>query len=326
MEFILKNKKKAILIGIAIITLIITSILYYNVQVNSLTKLGYTKSEAKKIVNPISIFNVVTREKNRMNDEISKLEKSLLSMGLSQNELEAFEYPDNKMLSKLNYTKEKKNSHQKNLEDKLSILEKYAKQFNVKYEYPKGNVYIKHQHLSALLDKELIKQISKYQKMLLQQGLNKAQIKRLEDEKSKINTLLNLSKKYQKEKENEKKITKLFSSKKLQQSAMRMFNETNEYRRSLGLKPYKYNYAKQSCVLKEAQAYARNKNPHNWLCNVANENAALASDKSDYVAIAMKFFKNDPPHERVLSGNYKSVAIAIVNHNGMNYMIMGVFN
>ncbi len=107
--------------------------------------------------------------------------------------------------------------------------------------------------------------------------------------------------------------------------AQELFNAINAYRTSLGLTPYTYNSSKQSCVDQESKAYANTQNPHNWVCDVANENASIAAIGSDAVSISMEFFVNDPPHEEVLSGNYTSCAVSIYESNGMYYMIVGVF-
>lgn len=108
--------------------------------------------------------------------------------------------------------------------------------------------------------------------------------------------------------------------------ALRMFAQINTHRRANGLLPYRYAEGRQSCVDTEARAYANTRKPHNWLCKAAaNENAGLASINSNYVKVAMDFFINDPPHHRVLIGNYTSAAVSIVFKGGMAYMIVDVF-
>lgn len=108
--------------------------------------------------------------------------------------------------------------------------------------------------------------------------------------------------------------------------ASRLAAAINSYRTGLGLKAYTYNSGLQSCVDSEAKAYAETQNPHNWVCtSAANENASLAPVGSDLIALSMNFFKNDPPHEEPMSGNYSSFAVSVYAKGGMNYAIVDVF-
>lgn len=107
--------------------------------------------------------------------------------------------------------------------------------------------------------------------------------------------------------------------------AMGIFNATNDYRSSLGLNPYIYSGEKQTCVDAEASAYASNKNPHNWVCDVSNENASYVGVNQNVVKISMDFFISDPPHEAVLSGDYDSAAVSCAVSGGYYHCILGVF-
>ncbi|MDH6604021.1 uncharacterized protein YkwD [Bacilli bacterium PM5-9] len=319
------TKKKILMICLALVLVLVAGgITYYSTQVNSLTKLGYTKKEASDKVSITTIYNIVTREKNKLKNTVSKHKEELVALGLGKEKVNSINLSNQPLTTKVTTLQKHKDSREAELNVYLTNFEKQASRFGVKYTYPEGNSYQKYIYLKNHLLKNYDALIKKYTKYLLKNGYTKSEIKAMSTG-STYQTVSKLKKEYNKDKK-QTKANSGFSSKKLQSQAMRMFRETNKYRTSKGLKPYKYNYAKQSCVFKEARAYARNKNPHNWLCPCANENAALSSVNSDYVAVAMTFFKNDPPHERVLSGNYNSVAIAFVEKDGMVYMIMDVFN
>lgn len=109
-------------------------------------------------------------------------------------------------------------------------------------------------------------------------------------------------------------------------NATALANAINAYRNSLGLSSYSYASDKQSCTDSEALAYAQTQNPHNWVCESANnENASYTAIGSDLVGITMDFFINDPPHEAPMSGNYKSIAVSVYQSDGMNYTIVDFF-
>ena len=322
----MKFTKKKILITLCSCLLLFAGFLtYYNTQVNSLVKLGYTKTDARKMTNLVSIYNIVTRSKEKLIEDVSQQKKELLALGVSNTNIEKLDLTDQKLVSQVNALVNNKEKREESVTKQLTSLEQIAKKFNVKYQYPQGNCYQKYLYLQKTVTKNFDSLISKYKKYLLNSGYTNAELNKLTS-KSKYTTVTTLKKYYDTEVKNAKD-NNGFQNKNLKNAAMRMFRETNSYRKSLGLKPYTYNYSLQACVFKEAKAYASNKNPHNWLCaDAANENAAVSSSSSDYVGIAMNFFKSDPPHEAVLSGNYNSVAIAFVEKNGTVYMIMDVFH
>ncbi len=104
----------------------------------------------------------------------------------------------------------------------------------------------------------------------------------------------------------------------------KMLAGLNDYRKSLGLPLLSYNYDKQSCIDKEALAYANNRNPHNWVCDVDNEGSSLAPITSDYVQIALNFYTTHGSHrETVITPSYRSIAVSLVEYNGMVYMVVG---
>ncbi len=109
--------------------------------------------------------------------------------------------------------------------------------------------------------------------------------------------------------------------------AMDLFNRLNDHRVSKGLPAFRYNAEGQSCVDVEANSYANNKNPHNWLCkSLTSEGASLASVNSDYIKIAGDFLTTHGSHERdVVMPEYVSAACSAVERDGMVYMICGYF-
>lgn len=304
----------------------IASTAYYTVQVNSLTKLGYTKEEAKAMTNLSSIYNIVTRNKDDLKGSISEHKDDLMSLGYDAEDVTKIEQTCDNLVDKEQTFGQTKNTREKTLTTNVTNLESKASNYKIKYDYKnETNVYKKYVYLTNLLESNYSKLIKQYRSYLLNNGYTKAEVNKLKG-KTDETTLNNLKKATEKNKKDQK-ANSGFASKSIKDQAMRMYRLTNEYRKSKGLKPYKYNYSMQSCVFKEAKAYSINKKPHNWLCEAAaNENAGLSSSSSDYVKIAMDFFISDPPHEAVLSGNYNSVAIAIVEKDGMMYMIMDVFH
>ncbi len=320
---IIKQHFRKVLIGLMIIIAVFGYFLYYSIQVKSLTKLGYSDTEAKDKVKVTTIYNIVSNHKSMLKDSINKHTSILDELGVSQQKIDSLTENETKLLAKETALKEYATTRKNDLESKLTTLEKQAKALNIKFDIKGKKVNEQVEYLDKLVSKKVNKLLSNYKNFLLDNGYTKDEIKKLTS-KSNYQNMITLENKVSDEKKKQEQNLG-FQNKNLREQAMRMFRLTNEYRRSLGLKPYIYNYDKQSCVFKEAKAYARNKNPHNWACPCANENASLANVNIDYVAIAMKFFKNDPPHEAVLSGNYSSVAIAFVEKDGMVYMIMDVF-
>ncbi len=109
--------------------------------------------------------------------------------------------------------------------------------------------------------------------------------------------------------------------------AMDLFNRLSDHRVANGLPPFRYNAEGQSCVDIEANSYANNQNPHNWLCkDLTSEGSSLSSVNSDYITIAGDFLTSHDSHERdVLMPEYVSAACSAVESDGMVYMICGYF-
>lgn len=317
-----KISKRTIILVVVLIALVSFGFVrYYQIQVHSLQSLGYTKEESKKMVNPLSIYHIVTNTKDDLLVQLDDVKKELNELGINE-DAEKGEMP---LVGQVKELKSLRDEKIKFLNNEISTLEKEAKILNISYEKEGKSLYNQYSQLTLEVNKKIKKENKKNITFLEENGYSKNEINKLKT-KDNFKTYENILKAVNKEKKI-KKENNGFASAAIKNEAMRMFKETNQYRKSKGLAPYKYNYNQQACVFLEANGYANNGNPHNWLCKAAaNENAGLANVNSDYVGSAMTFFKNDPPHEAVLSGNYRSVAIAFVERNGMMYMIMDVFN
>ncbi|MEG0283814.1 MAG: hypothetical protein RR543_02280 [Erysipelotrichales bacterium] len=309
------------------IVLLIAVFTLYSKQVQGLEDLGYSKDVAKEKVNYSNFYNVSDTTKDELETQIDNKKDSLNSLGVNDKEIQKLPLSNEKLVNDLSLLNKQEDNREQYLNKEVTKLEKKAKHYKIKLAYPDDNIYQKYIYLNDALGNNYQKLVKHYYNALLKEGYSKKELLKMYDKKNLVKTLDQYENLYKKESAKKKKQASYFQTKELQAQAMRMFKETNEYRKSKGLKPYTYNYQMQSCVLREAKAYASNKNPHNWLCKAAaNENAGVASINSDYVKLAMDFFKSDPPHEAVLSGNYNSVAISFVERNGTVYMIMDVFH
>lgn len=320
---IINEHSKKLLICLIVVLSLLGYFLYHSIQVKSLTKLGYSDQDASGMVKVTTIYNIVSDHRDMLHDNIDNHSNELDKLGVPKTKVDSILDQETKLVSKEKALSEFMTSQKTSLETKLTTLKKQADALKIDYSLKDKKINEQVDYLDKLVTTKVNKDTKKYETFLLDNGYTSSQIDKLTN-KSNYQNMLNLKKSYRSELKKQE-ANQGFQTQELKNEAMRMFRLTNEYRRSLGLKPYEYNYAKQSCVFKEAKAYANNKNPHNWLCPCANENASLANINSDYVGIAMHFFKNDPPHEAVLSGNYNSVAIAFVEKDGMVYMIMDVF-
>ena len=321
----LQNKRKLSVI-LAVILMVLTSV---TVNVSSAEKklesFGYSKEQAKQLVTITNCLDIVIQEESKLQDALYKKVEVASRLGITDDQINELNLNEETLYTNTVILQDLITHQIDDLVVKINDLEKVAKSEKIKYSYDSSNIYDRYTYLNKVISKKQDSIIKEYQSKLTELGYSKDQLKAL-NQSDKNQTIESLKDTYNKE---VKKLEELggFQSQNLQDQAMRMFREVNEYRASLGLKPYTYNSGMQSCVFKEARAYANNKNPHNWLCGpAANENAGLAGINSDYVKAAMDFFKSDPPHEAVLSGNYKSVAIAFVEKDGMVYMILDVFH
>lgn len=320
------TRKKQLGIILGCLTLIVGGVFAYRHSIESYMALGFNEVQAYNDINAANMLVKPSDTSKTLNNEISKMSNELAVWG---HKLETYSFiQDSKytlvqrheMLTK--FYNEKSNE----LSNMILALKEKAKLYSIEIKETKYEKIIdEYVYYKKLVDdKEAIlsKTVDANNATLSNNGFTTTQLKSLNNDNL-LKTIENQEAQLKLVKSWESSI----SSADVKKQIMNMFNQTNEYRKSKGLTPYTYNYAKQSCVDKEAKAYAANGNPHNWLCKSAvNENAGIAGVNSNYVNIAMNFFKSDPPHEAVLSGNYKSVAISIVQSKGKMHMIMDVFN
>lgn len=322
------NKKHIIKLSVvAALVVAIAGTITYSMHnaTAKLVNLGYEETKAKELVNISNMYHIADNEKDRLNKLVADRKADTKELGIEPTKVQALNLSNTALYDDYNKIDSLCDETEKDLQSKLTNLEKLAKDYKIDYKYKDNTLYGKYTYLNKLINKNQDALIDKYEDNLSDLGFSNAKIEKLSS-KNKAKTIAALKTAYTKEKKRMKALDG-FQSAELKEQAMRMFKMTNEYRKSKGLKPYTYNSAQQACVHTEAKAYASNNKPHNWLCKAAaNENAGLSSVNSDYVKVAMDFFISDPPHEAVLSGNYSSVAISIVNKGNMNYMIMDVFN
>jgi len=284
-----------------------------------LVELGYTYDKAREKVNIQNAFNIVYETKTELQEAIHSQFDKAVTIGidtsildeLNQEELslvETYEYINLLIYNRVNY-----------LDGAVSEMVAFLNEHEIAFD-SELELYEKYRVYSDLVSEKQGELIQYYVNQL-----DRIAYRNFELVEDNATSLENVRAAYASQQE---RIASLngFQNESLQRQARRMFNLINEYRAGLGLRPFTYNYAMQSCVFLEAQTYANTRNPHPWVCQpVSNANASLASVHSDYVAIAMNFFRTSPTHEAVISGPYSSATIAFVQQGGMVYMILYVF-
>ncbi|MGL4383555.1 MAG: hypothetical protein ACRCTA_07555 [Bacilli bacterium] len=319
---VLPHRKKIVLI--IILSSLIAFLYSYNRNnsIMALQKLGYDEKETQEIVTADNLFVVVSKEEEALNKKIDGLYDDLALLGVTKDSITLKEGPLLAKYEQLNVLKIERNKY---LDNQIDVLVNKLQSYQIAYENTTKTKVEKIAYLETLLNNHYQNTINNYVAILNGLGYGEQALLLLNNFQGE-SALSELQSLHEQALLQEEALLNVFGgNQELKDQIMRMFNETNAYRQSLGLKPYVYNYDKQECTYNEALAYSNNNNPHNWVCPNANENAAISSYNSDYVTIAMNFFKSDPPHEAVLSGNYNSVSISFVLRNNTVYMIMSVF-
>ncbi len=319
---------KKILIILLIIIIIIAASFYgftkYNE--NKLLALGYTKDEIDQLVDEHG-YNLVETVENNLETEIKDKELVVTTeIGMPLEFLEGYD-----TLSRVKYN---------------VALDSYIEEHTVKY-----NEYIEeiNEELLALqIEEDAVEDLSLHDTLLAKDAILRKHIENYNNElQNKQDTLLNMGVSLEEvssyltgdilvdiNKLNERveyytNFSQLVGSygNTFASGGMDLFNILNNHRVASGFSPWTYNHDQQSCVDIEANSYATNKNPHNWLCKtLTSEGASLANINSDYVGIAGHFLTTDPSHEAdVINPNYTSAACSIVTNGNMNYMICGYF-
>ncbi|MFV0498809.1 MAG: hypothetical protein ACK5NF_02090 [Bacilli bacterium] len=323
-------KKSRLLIGLLTICVVTSSsfVIHSYSTKKQIMALGYNEKETTKFVSKHGIFNVNSKVVSKLENEIASKEKILSSeIGVSHtliqnyDQLTKVEY--NKALDSFidNTTSLYKDSI-KEVDKKilsLKIDEKVDTKNTTLYE----ELSIKNNLVNDLESEYLIK-ISELKKKLNNYVMRDSEIELISNNNV-IDTYNILTKKY----EYFKEYHELYDNSKnsIASGSMDLFNILNKHRIANGLNPFKYNSSQQSCVDTEANSYANNKNPHNWLCkSLTSEGASLAGINSNYIQIAGNFLTTNASHEAdVINPNYTSAACSAVSRDGMVYMICGYF-
>ncbi len=325
----LLNRKYIILVLSIAFVLFITHGLFANYTENQIKALGYDKEEAAKIVETHGTFNAYGIVKQELETKISDKEEIFtneigdLLDSLNKDELTLVEY--NELLSsKIDERRAYYGKEIESLTSKLSSLN-IKEEDNLDYtDYTLADEYTSKLGLVKKYESMYDEKIKTLKKSLTDYGVRQSEIDALISE-----DVLTTIKALEKKVNYMKSYTALVSTSgnKYAPGSMDLFKRISDHRVANGLPPFRYNAEGQSCVDVEANSYANNKNPHNWLCkSLTSEGASLASSKSDYIKIAGDFLTSHGSHERnVLTPKYVSAACSAVERDGMVYMICGYF-
>lgn len=291
----------------------------------------HLKKEYIKQFNPSQdIITKIEKIANNTKLSIEEKEKQIIDILKSDLESNIKKLSDdyNNIINKdINYSDEE-NSQLKTLNDKYKELIKEKKSLNLEDMYNKyNNIYnnnMKIKQLQSKANKRIKAEKAKLEQLAKEQLAEEQ--KQKEEQKENAKSSNDDSNSSANSDSNNSSDSSSSDGPYNRALAMSLFNAINAYRTSLGLPKYSYS-SRQSCVDREAKAYADTNNPHNWVCtSAANENASYTAIGSDMVGITMDFFKNDPPHEAPMSGNYSSMAVSVYQKNNMNYTIVDFFN
>ncbi len=325
-------KKKAIKIAIGALALsMIFAGSFYAYASNTsktINALGYSDEETEQFIEEHGIFNAYENVEKALEDEIKQKEELLITtVGVSPELIENYN-----TLTRVEYsnaldvfTESTKLMYEENIaevEKKLSVFT-FEEETSVE-NLSLSDIYnIKHSLLVETED-EYNEKINEHKQSLLDYGMRESELESLLNG-SLVEILKALGDKVAYYKEYNALVSTSGNS--YASGSMDLFNRLNEHRVSKGLAPFEYNAAQQGCVDIEANSYANNKNPHNWLCKtLTSEGASLASVNSDYIKIAGDFLTSHGSHEAdVTNPRYTSAACSAVARDGMVYMICGYF-
>lgn len=324
------KKTKKVLIGLVVICVtVVSAFSFYSTGAkNQIYALGYSEAETEKFIAQYGVFEASEKVEKELNAEIAAKEAILseeigISPTLMNNyeSLTRVEY-NNELDTYIEYTR---TLYTEAIATADATLAGYA----VVEEFAVEGLTL-HSQLSLrnvkIIETEtnLITKISEHKAALLDYGMRQSDVDSLVtgDLVKDVETLDEKVTYY-------KNFNALVSTSGNSYAAgsMDLFNILNNHRVSKGLAPFTYNADQQACVDIEANSYANNKNPHNWLCKtLTSEGASLAGVNSDYIQIAGNFLTSHASHEAdVINPRYTSAACSAVQRDGMVYMICGYF-
>ncbi len=321
--------KKRILLGLAVCLVIAISFFGFtsNTQ-NEIQALGYSEEETSKLIEEYGIFNAAAKTEKALEDEIKDKEETLKTeIGLEPSLIEGRDKMTRVAYSKelTTFTDEMRTTYTADIEAVNTELAKYNVEDTVATEgVPLAKVLTDKTTLLETTVTNYETEIENHKTTLLDFGMRESELEALltGDLVVDLKALQDKVAYYE-----EYQALVSTSGNSYASGAMDLFNILNNHRVSKGLPAFTYNSAQQSCVDIEANSYANNKNPHNWLCKtLTSEGASLASVNSDYIQIAGNFLTTHGSHEAdVVNPNYTSAACSAVQRDNMVYMICGYF-
>ncbi|MFV0425397.1 MAG: hypothetical protein ACK5K7_07585 [Bacilli bacterium] len=322
--------KKKIIISIVTICLISggSFFFHFSSMKNNISALGYSDTEVDKFIDEHGVFNAYKEVETALNDEIETKEDTLNNeIGVSPDLI-----TDKDDMTRVEYSTtlddfivENTELYSASIQEIDAEITKYPTE--EKIDTADLTLYdeftLKTEFLSKL-ETEFSNKLEEHKTALLDYGMRESELEGLltGDVLADLEALGNKLAYYK-----EYQALVSTSGNSYASGAMDLFNILNNHRISKGLAPFTYNSEQQGCVDIEANSYANNKNPHNWLCkSLTSEGASLASVSSDYIQIAGNFLTTHASHEAdVINPNYTSAACSAVQRDGMVYMICGYF-
>lgn len=326
----MKLTKKRIISAIAAVAVLTSMFFVYTTSSKSrIVALGYDVVQAEKYIEKYGILTAAGKVEDELESNIEKQEKLLKDeVGISPTLIENYD-----TLSRVKYNERLQTfveSSKKLYSDEITKIEDALKVYPLENEFNnKGkSLYQQYTERVKLLSKfegEYLPKVEEQKQILRNYGMRDTEINSLISGNivSDLETLLAKVDYY-----NQFSALLSTSGNTYAPGAMDLLAILNSHRTSRGLQPFAYNSAQQGCVDIEANSYANNKNPHNWLCKtLVSEGASLASVSSNYVSIAGNFLTTNPSHEAdVINPNFSSAACSAVQKGNMVYMICGYFS
>ncbi len=321
--------KKLIIVAISLCVLFFGSFFMYTSSArNAIYALGYDENETEKLIEEYGTIGASEKVKDKLNKEIEKKEEVLVEeVGIEPTLMTVSEE-----LSKVEYNEALDTFIDEVTvlyEEKIKEVEENLSKYPVEEELDVEGVSL-HQELTMkqklLFDTEgmYVDKVEGYKAALRDFGVRESELEGLLSGDLVADSILLEEKVGYYEAYNALVST---SGNSYAAGAMDLLAILNNHRVSKGLEPFRYNAEQQGCVDIEANSYANNKNPHNWLCKtLTSEGSSLASINSDYIGIAGHFLTTHGSHEAdVVNPNYTSAACSAVARDNMVYMICGYF-